>query len=198
MKKVTILLSLIFSFILVCGIVSAAYNSNLEVDSAVDIGSGSSVSVDVSANANTSSEKENRTNKNIADIVARINLRTGLNITAEEDESLGAILRVYLSNGKYALVKVLPETASLTAQERLKAKCEEENCTVELKEVRVNGEAKAVYEVKTAKTAKILGIFKAKMNVQANVDAETGEVVSVKKPWWASISSEVDESAKVG
>ena len=38
--------------------------------------------------------------------------------------------------------------------------------------------------------ARILGIFQAKMQVQAQVDAENGEVIKVKKPWWAFLATE--------
>jgi len=116
-------------------------------------------------------------------------------LVASENTSLGELLRVYLSNGRYAAVKVLPATASANAQAVMKAKCEERNCTVELKETIVNGEAKAAYEVKAEKKAKVLGIFNAKMNVEADVDAETGEVIKVRRPWWAFLATEVDEES---
>jgi len=31
------------------------------------------------------------------------------------------------------------------------------------------------------------------MNVEAQVDAETGEIIRVKKPWWAFLASEPAE-----
>ncbi len=39
----------------------------------------------------------------------------------------------------------------------------------------------------------IFGLFNVKMNVQAQVDAETGELVRVNSPWWAFLASEAEE-----
>ena len=98
-------------------------------------------------------------------------------------------LRVKLSNGVKSEIKVMPDTASETALARLGAKCEGE-CTIELKEVGNGEQVKAAYEIKTQKQARILGLFKTQMQVQAQVNAETGEVIQAKKPWWAFLASE--------
>jgi hypothetical protein len=126
-------------------------------------------------------------------IAGRINAKTGLNLTAEDiNGTLGHILRVYLSNGAHAEVKVMPDRASEVALKRLRAKCEERNCSVELKEVGYgpNNRTRVAYEVKTEKDARILFIFGKKMFVSAQVDAETGDVLVVKKPWWAFMAKE--------
>jgi|GEM_PF-1206430 len=98
-------------------------------------------------------------------------------------------LQVKLSNGMNAEVKVMPNTASETALAKLGAKCEG-TCTIELKEVRTGNQVKAAYEIKTQKQAKVLGLFQAQMQVQAQVDAENGEVIQAKKPWWAFLATE--------
>ena len=41
------------------------------------------------------------------------------------------------------------------------------------------------------KEYKVIGLFKTKGNVEADVDVETGVVVQTKQPWWTSISTEV-------
>jgi len=64
------------------------------------------------------------------------------------------------------------------------------NCTIELKEVGQGEQVKLAYEVKAQKEAKILGMFKTKMGVAAQVDAQTGEVINSNKPWWAFLASE--------
>lgn len=98
-------------------------------------------------------------------------------------------LHVELSNGINSEVKVMPDAAFEKARERLGAKCEED-CTIELKQVGVGNQVKAAYEIKTQKQSKVLGLFKAQMQVQAQVDAETGEVIQAKKPWWAFLATE--------
>ena len=100
-----------------------------------------------------------------------------------------------LSNGENVEIKIMPNTASERALERLRLKvCSEENeCQIELKEVGSGEQAKLAYELKTQRQSKVFGLFKARMQVQAQVDAENGEVIKVKKPWWAFLASEPTE-----
>lgn len=93
-----------------------------------------------------------------------------------------------LSNGMKAEVKVMPESASEKALEVLGAKCEEMGCEIELKEVGKGEEIKAAYEVKAKKQVKVLGFIKAQMRTQAQVDAETGEVVKTRNSWWGFLA----------
>jgi len=39
----------------------------------------------------------------------------------------------------------------------------------------------------------LLGMFTTKAQVRAEVDAETGEVTSVGKPWWSFLASQPAE-----
>ena len=102
----------------------------------------------------------------------------------------GNKLRIHLSNGNNAEIKIMPETASEIAMERLKLKdCNSENnCSIELREVGKGNLARAVYEVQVQKQAKIFGLFRTQVRVQTQVDVESGEVVQVQKPWWAVLS----------
>ena len=100
-----------------------------------------------------------------------------------------------LSNGKNAEIKVMPDAASEKALERLRLKvCSEENeCQIELKEVGSGEKAQLAYELKIQRQSKVFGLFRARMQVQAQVDSETGEIIRVKKPWWAFLASEPAE-----
>ena len=89
-----------------------------------------------------------------------------------------------LSNGRKAEIKIMPETASQNAIDKLG----ELNFTIELKEVGKGDDAKPVYELTGNKQGKFLGIFKIMARVSAQVDAETGDV-KVIKPWWAFLAS---------
>jgi len=104
-------------------------------------------------------------------------------------------LTAKLSNGRDAEIKVMPDKASDTALERLRLKncVEADGCSIELKEVGEGEGAKLAYEVKTQRQSKLFGLFGANMAVEAQVDAETGEVISVNKPWWAFLASEPEE-----
>ncbi|MEK6855322.1 MAG: hypothetical protein AABX73_03820 [Nanoarchaeota archaeon] len=89
-----------------------------------------------------------------------------------------------LSNGRKAEIKIMPETASQKAIERLG----ELGFNVTLKEVGSGDKTKAVYELTGNKEGKFLGIFKIIAKVRAQVDAETGDV-KVIKPWWSFLAS---------
>ncbi len=129
-------------------------------------------------------------------IAGKINAKTGLNLTADDigDGSTGQILRAYLSNGRFAIVKIMPDGAAEIALKKLRAKCLDRNCTIELKEIREGNDIRAVYELKTEKDARVFLLFKKKMKVRAVVDTETGEIIFVKKPWWAFIAREKHEN----
>ena len=123
-----------------------------------------------------------------------VDAETGLKLMSE-NVGEGSQLKVELSNGRNAEVKIMPDVASETALEQLRLKtCTvENNCSLELKEVGEGQEVKAAYELRTQRTSKILGLFRARMQVQAQVDAENGEVVQVNKPWWAFLAAEPEE-----
>jgi len=89
-----------------------------------------------------------------------------------------------LSNGRKAEIKIMPSTASETAIARLG----ELNFTIELKEV---GQNKTAYELTAEKQGRFLGIIKTTGKLKIQVDAETGEIISVKKPWWAFLATRI-------
>jgi hypothetical protein len=119
---------------------------------------------------------------------------TGLKINAAAAGN-ATVLSTQLSNGRNAEIKVMPNTASEKALERLQLKncVAEDGCSMELKEVGVGEGAKLAYEVKTQKNARIFGLFATRMNVEAQVNAETGEVIRTRKPWWSFLASEPEE-----
>jgi len=123
-------------------------------------------------------------------IAGKINAKIGLNITGEEIDENTTSIAALLSNGKLAPVKIMPDRASLNALKKLKAKCEKEDCTIELKESGNFENVKPVYVVETEKDSRIFFIFPKRMVVRAEVDAETGEIINVKKPWWAFSAKE--------
>jgi len=137
---------------------------------------------------------QRRENSRIQLRVNNVSANCGLNLTQKQVQNKTK-LETKLSNGRNAEVKVMPNTASEKALQRLRLKdcVEEEGCNIELKEVGKNNQTKLAYEIKTKRQSKILGLFKKGMNVQAQVDAETGEVIKVRKPWWAFLASEPKE-----
>lgn len=112
------------------------------------------------------------------------------------NEGNASKLKIKLSNGRNAEVKIMPETASIRALERLRLKnCNEtvNNCTIQLREVGQGNMTRAVYEARVKKAFRVFGMFKAEREVLTQIDAETGEEVMTRRPWWSWMASEKEE-----
>ncbi len=120
--------------------------------------------------------------------------RTTLDIIETIDENNNTILKIKSSNGNEIEIKIMPDTAAERAIERLKLKVcnESNNCTIELKDVPVKKANKLAYEIQVQRHYKLLALFKAKAINKAQIDAETGKILVVKKPWWAFLAKEQD------
>jgi len=116
-------------------------------------------------------------------------------MTQEEFENRTR-LYTQMSNGRNAEIKVMPDAASETALQRLRLQNCDGECQIELREVGSGQNARLAYEMRTQRQSKVFGLFGARMQVQAQVDAETGEVIRVNKPWWAFLASEPAEEAE--
>jgi hypothetical protein len=105
-------------------------------------------------------------------------------------------LKAMMNNGQTREVRVMPSVASERALERLRLKVcsEENNCTIQLKEVgrysEKDDDKELAYEVQAERHSKLLGLFSKKMQVRAQVSAENGEIIRTKKPWWAFLAVE--------
>jgi hypothetical protein len=120
-------------------------------------------------------------------------VREGFGNKSEINENVS----IYLGNGRKANLKIMPHVARQRALERLRLKVcnEDNNCSIELKEVG-KGEGnrtRAAYEVQILRHHKLLGMFRIKARNRVQIDAETGEIIGVKKPWWAFLSREESE-----
>ncbi len=130
-------------------------------------------------NLRVSQQTENRLRLRVNDSVAETELEL-----EQKRTQRGTELKATLGNGKKANIKVMPNVASENAlkQLRLRVCNSSNNCSIELKEVGKGNQTQAVYEVQAEKQARLLGLFKTKMQVKAQVDAESGEVIQTNKP----------------
>ena len=108
----------------------------------------------------------------------------------EESNATHYKLKAKLRNGNVTDIKIMPDTASEIALERLKAL----NFTIQLRERTDRNVPHVVYNIEANKNGRFLGIFKLAMKVDADVDPETGEVLDVNVPWWAFLVAEEDEA----
>ncbi len=110
-------------------------------------------------------------------------------------------LKVKASNGFGSEIKIMPDTASERALERLRLHVcsSENNCTILLKEVsseREEEQNRFAYEMKVKKKVRYFGIFPGEREIEAEVDSETGEV-DVNKPWFVSMVDETVPNASI-
>lgn len=123
-------------------------------------------------------------------LLAGVDVASTIRVTAPEERESDASVRVSLSNGKFASIRVLPATASARALSEMNASCAEHDCFIELKEVGSGKNARALYRVHALKPARVFGFINTTMEVRADVSVETGEVVNIDKPWWAFLAVE--------
>lgn len=145
------------------------------------------------------SEREgDRIKEKIKIRVRNVSADTELEIE-EERENSESSFRAKLSNGQNAEIKIMPDVASETALARLRIRnCNvSNNCTIELKEVGEGNMTRAAYEIRAEKRARLFGFIPADLPVESQIDAETGEVIRERRPWWSFLASEQDETEEV-
>ncbi len=109
-----------------------------------------------------------------------------------EEESNGTEYKIKarLRDGTQKELKIMPDVASEVAIERLKAL----NFSIQLRERIHNNTPKVVYNMEANQSGRFLGIFKMQMKLGAEVDAETGELLEARVPWWAFLVSSTEET----
>ncbi|MAH51711.1 hypothetical protein CMI37_38195 [Candidatus Pacearchaeota archaeon] len=133
---------------------------------------------------------QNRIKLKVGDIGAE----TELEIEQETDANKTKF-KVKLKNNRSIEIKIMPDIASATALQilRLKNCSSADSCIIELKDVGKNNQSQLVYELQRQRHFRFLGLFRKRAQVRAQVDAETGAVVAVQKPWWVFLASEPEE-----
>jgi len=110
--------------------------------------------------------------------------KTRLQIEVEGDE-----VRVKLSDGRMKRVRFMPDQIAAKAIEKLGS----DALALEL----VEDKGRLVYEVRTEKEGRFLGLFKTKVKIKGIFDPETGVLIGKKKSFWAFLVAGED-SIQVG
>lgn len=182
-----------FYVLFLCALIVFSFSSFVMASGNDDSGNGGNAVVtsgnDDSGNGNSDVSGDTERVRTTAEIRERVR-------GSEDVREVNGKFRFMFANGSEREVKVMPETASENALQRLRLRnCNESNnCTIELKEVGTGNQSRVTYEIRVEKSARFLGLFKTRMQVQADVDADNGEVLQVRKPWWAFMASETDET----
>jgi len=134
----------------------------------------------------TSSKSEKTTSISLSKVEDKTSIKSESGkveaVTSEKVVVVDSKLLIETSTGTKE-IKVMPEEAEESAKESLKIES--------VKEVELTTESeKAVYSVTGTKKAKVIAVFPVEMKVEAKVSAETGEVISMEKPWWSFLAKE--------
>ena len=81
-------------------------------------------------------------------------------------------------------IRVMPDMVRDKIRERIERELEDEE--IELDE-------DGLYQYTARKRVKVLGLFRARTTIRAEINAETGELVRVRNSWWAFFASDDSE-----
>ena len=81
-------------------------------------------------------------------------------------------------------VKIMPDQVEEKLKERVKARLELRNITLD-----ENGN----YQVQTKKRARLFFLIPVREHVEAQIDSSTGEILKMKNPWWGFLARDVKE-----
>lgn len=98
-------------------------------------------------------------------------------------------MRIRLQNGEISQVRILPHQAADRAREALRLFEEEFEISAELKEKVYEGVPRVIYDIESRVPGRFLGIFNINSRVGVEIDAETGDVLRERKPWWSFLIS---------
>ena len=123
-----------------------------------------------------------------------LEVESELEVTQSED---GREITITQADGEVISVDILPDEALEIARQRLRFRgrfrnLNESDISMNLEEITHNNIPRVVYNIQANQNGRFLGIFKLAMDVEAQVDPETGEVITASRPWWAFLVS-VDE-----
>lgn len=109
------------------------------------------------------------------------------NVTLYKGDN-GKIYGVFRNN-ETKVVRMLPDQVREKIKEKIKAKLKNES-------VELNDEGN--YEYTAEKESRLLGLFLVKTKVMARINAETGEVISVRNKWWSFLARDIEAEPIVG
>lgn len=94
-----------------------------------------------------------------------------------------------LPNGTIKEIEIMPDKVKEKLEEKLKTKLEEKNITLN---------KDGFYEIQMQKRSRLFFLFPVREKVQAQVNAENGEIVKLRNPWWGFLAKDIKEEPLLG
>jgi len=82
-------------------------------------------------------------------------------------------------------IKVLPDQVKEKIRQRIKARLEEYNITLD---------EDGIYQVQTKKKARLFFLIPVRENVKAQLHSETGQIIKIRNPWWGFLARDLKET----
>ncbi len=82
---------------------------------------------------------------------------------------------------------ILPDEARDRIQNRTRAKLRDENITLD---------EEGRYQIEARKRARLLGLIPVRERVRAQIDAETGEILRERNPWWGFLAADAKDNTE--
>ncbi len=122
---------------------------------------------------------------NIIVQIKGVNVSTNVTLYKSDDG------KVYIAkkNNETKEVKLFPEQVKEKIEEKLSRQLENEDITLD-----ENG----TYKYDADKKAKLFFIFPVKVAVKAEINSETGKIISIKNSWWAFLAKDEQAGMIVG
>ena len=79
---------------------------------------------------------------------------------------------------------ILPDQIKEKVEERIRIKLENPNITLN---------EDGYYQIQTKKKARLFLLFPVREKIQLQLDAENGEVVKIRNPWWGFLAKDIEE-----
>jgi len=93
-----------------------------------------------------------------------------------------------ISTGEFIDVKITQQNAKEQIRNQIRQRLRIQNCSCENIQVveikNKQNQLRVAYQSNEEFKGRILGIFNKRVMVQTNLDVETGELISIKKPWY--------------
>ena len=114
--------------------------------------------------------------------VKGINMSTNVTLYKSNGEFYGVF-----GNNQTRKIRVLPDHVQEKIRERIRARLE--NQSIELDE-------DGIYRIQGKKKARLFFLFPVREKIRAQIDAETGEIIKIRNPWWGFLARDSDEEGE--
>jgi len=116
-------------------------------------------------------------------IVQVKNVNMSTNVTLYKNEN-GTIYGVFKGNRTHEII--LPDDVIEKLKERNQKRLQLYNTSINLTE-------EGYYQVQTKKKARLFLLIPVRERIRAQIDAETGEIIKIRNPWWGFLARDIRE-----